>query len=1189
LAAQHRGWAEYRPQFLADRALTAFAQLATLRLGVRRSLISLVDSQNQYILTEATRSLSLTRHTIEVEEDKIWLGSSIVTRQGGVPDHVFKSTYSVTDSDGSLFTGEGFVCTDMREHEEFKARPYVIGEPHIVFYAGVPIRSRSGHFIGVYAASHTEPRAPLTADEFRFLQDMAETVMYHFEMIRDREDRDKGERMVKGLAEFIEGSCALGKGVAMAPAVNGIKKTPNGAISNPSTSPALLKPLQTASSKVLERQTLNIRSMSEESIPIMESVSHIPGPKSIAKVVKPDAANPTCIFFRAADLMRRATYADGVCFFRANGINLRTKVPESLSSDDTSFDDSHSPTSGSEPVNSSSPKIRFPRAPKFTTHKLKRITSIEKDESKPCEVLGLSISEGVPHEEALSARNFVFSEQSMEKYIKKFPYGKFFSFSERGSGISSGDDKSELEHGEPHQKTGATAAIKPNRAKFIPTELLKVLPGVRTLIFLPLWDPAAERWVAGGFIWTTQEGQLLSPHNELPYLRAFGNSITSEYARMNALIADKAKSDFISSISHELRSPLHGILGSVEFINETELSSYQSSLVSSIETCSTTLLETLEHILDYAKINKLYGRDKVTRRMGARKKDAESSIMGPTADIDLNQVLEEVSESVCAGHAFRETHGVAGMPADQDKVKNGCNLKRVSTSIEILPRLEWMVKTQPGAIRRIVMNLLGNALKYTPDGFISIAMRSQPSLDPTKVDVSLIFEDSGVGMSLEYQRTRLFSPFSQADPFSDGLGLGLSIVRQIVDSMGGHVEIRSEKGVGTVAKVHLSLPLTETPVPDDFDGIQAVTAGKRVAVVCPAVATKRLAACGSAMEANAMEWLGIEILPASCGTDITAMGADAIICPEIAPNLEEIAASKIPLIIACANQSNLAAVRKRVLSSHSEHRQQSIHIVAQPLGPHKMGPIFKQLFSPQSDLRPIDASNHQREPQQQPIVIGQTPPAEAVKIDVPPAPFPISTDSPEVTLIPKPIPMSLKSGLAPETPGSILNHVLLVDDNAINLKLLTMFMGKIGLSYARASDGLQALEQYKKHAACVAKSRHGSRSSISRSVPANIEVPELHSNETSGADTPKSSSNEDISLHPFTWVLMDLSMPVMDGLESTRRIRAYEREHKIKKAVVVALTGLASADAQQDALDAGVDFYLAKPVRFADLKKLMEV
>jgi CheY-like chemotaxis protein len=70
---------------------------------------------------------------------------------------------------------------------------------------------------------------------------------------------------------------------------------------------------------------------------------------------------------------------------------------------------------------------------------------------------------------------------------------------------------------------------------------------------------------------------------------------------------------------------------------------------------------------------------------------------------------------------------------------------------------------------------------------------------------------------------------------------------------------------------------------------------------------------------------------------------------------------------------------------------------------------------------------------------------------------------------------------------------------------------------------------------------------------------------------------------------MDISMPIMDGLESTRRIRAFEREMGLKKAVIVALTGLASAEAQRDALDAGVDFYLAKPVKFVDLRKLMDV
>lgn len=130
-------------------------------------------------------------------------------------------------------------------------------------------------------------------------------------------------------------------------------------------------------------------------------------------------------------------------------------------------------------------------------------------------------------------------------------------------------------------------------------------------------------------------------------------------------------------------------------------------------------------------------------------------------------------------------------------------------------------------------------------------------------------------------------------------------------------------------------------------------------------------------------------------------------------------------------------------------------------------------------------------------------------------------------------------------------HVLLVDDNKINRNLLVMFMKKHKFSYAEAEDGQEALDAYK--ASCL---------------------PGPHS------DAPS---------RRFDYVLMDISMPVMDGMESTRRIREFEKENGLKKADVIALTGLASAQAQQEAEAAGIDVFLPKPVKFAELKKMLAV
>jgi CheY-like chemotaxis protein len=125
-------------------------------------------------------------------------------------------------------------------------------------------------------------------------------------------------------------------------------------------------------------------------------------------------------------------------------------------------------------------------------------------------------------------------------------------------------------------------------------------------------------------------------------------------------------------------------------------------------------------------------------------------------------------------------------------------------------------------------------------------------------------------------------------------------------------------------------------------------------------------------------------------------------------------------------------------------------------------------------------------------------------------------------------------------------RVLLVDDNAINLKLLVVFAKRQSLRYSEAVNGLEALETFKREA--------------------NITV-----------ESPT---------RPFDFVLMDLSMPIMDGLTSTRQIRQFEKKMGLQRSTIVALTGLASEQDQQDASDAGVDMYLVKPVKFADIKRI---
>ena len=1200
-----------------DRALMAFAQLATHRLDVNRCTISLLDNKNQYVLTEATRTLSLISLTAEDDDDQMFLGASVMDPHDLICEHAFTSSYTVTDDCGNEHMVEAFVVNDLAQHDLFKNRSYVAGDPHIRFYAGVPIISSSGYKIGVYSVTDFQPRNGLTLRELRFMREMADTVMEHLEMTRDREDRNKGERMVRGLAEFIEGSCALGKSSLLATESTAPK---------PLILPTTNGKTTTNTTSVIERQTQNIHLLSMEDddlspqLDMSEPVSRLSGPKATKTNPHPAPSNPTCIFYRAADLIRKSTFADGAVFFRASGLSNRSSPSEAVGDPEQALEDSYSGTSGSD--------MYGPAGKLKSMHRSKSISK-DKDDIKNCEVLGLSVSEHAPGEERLCVKEFSFAEKSMERYIKKFPFGKFFSFTEHGSGVSSGDDKSEVEgtpDGPVHYQKGSDNLSKPSRPKqrqkFIPTELLKILPGIRSLIFLPLWDPAAERWIAGGFIWTSKEGALTNPDNELPYLKAFGNSIASEYARMNALIADRAKTSFIASVSHELRSPLHGILGSVEFLNETDATTYQTGLISSIETCGKVLLETLDHVLDYAKINKLNSRNKTSRRFESRvaRRENESSIMGPYAEIDLNSLIEEVCEAVCAGHAFRETH-TGTFTTSSGKSNPASNLGHVSVSVEVSPRLKSLVRTQPGAVQRIVMNLLGNSLKYTSNGFIAVLMDARPSpFDPSKVVVVLTVQDSGKGMSLEYQRTRLFSPFSQEDPFSDGTGLGLSIVRQIIDSLGGNIEIQSTQGVGTKVEVHLTLPIAEGQETDDLGDARDLAKGKKLCLLSHTCTDdKMLAFCGRALVENSLEWFDLEIVEG--GEDVENLEADAVICPETSVFFSRMNfSSPVPIVVVCKNQTDKMALRKRLIAELPPSASKRLEIVAQPLGPQKLGNAFKRIFSSehfrQSLAHPrtlsgainltaeaAAATAAASPPLSQSTIAQQHAPLESANSLPPPTlahtssiPEPRRTTTSPIPVKPntqtaRPIPIRLKSGFASEQGPHSSHHVLLVDDNNINLQLLVMFMKKISLPYASAVDGLQALDKYKSCAASAL--RRPPTKPITQNSPTSLrhppQPPTSPTHATAPPTTTTTTANGSSWEAQFTFVLMDISMPVMDGLESTRRIRAFERDHGLKKAVIIALTGLASAEAQRDALDAGVDFYLPKPVRFADLKRLLDV
>lgn len=191
------------------------------------------------------------------------------------------------------------------------------------------------------------------------------------------------------------------------------------------------------------------------------------------------------------------------------------------------------------------------------------------------------------------------------------------------------------------------------------------------------------------------------------------------------------------------------------------------------------------------------------------------------AEVDISVVCEEVVEGVFAGHVFQNlTAGNFDMvPGPRGKMSDPRNFPNSAEQIlgdsqqhqpvELIFDVDcqnYNFTTQPGAFRRVIMNLLGNAMKYTSHGYVCLRLEAQPMeplLSPSTGEVAqrslitITIKDTGRGISSEFLRSKVFTAFAQENSLSSGTGLGLSIVRSIVSLLDGEIKIDSEVGRGT--------------------------------------------------------------------------------------------------------------------------------------------------------------------------------------------------------------------------------------------------------------------------------------------------------------------------------------------------------------------------------------------------------
>ncbi|MEK8051760.1 ATP-binding protein [Ideonella sp. DXS22W] len=260
----------------------------------------------------------------------------------------------------------------------------------------------------------------------------------------------------------------------------------------------------------------------------------------------------------------------------------------------------------------------------------------------------------------------------------------------------------------------------------------------------------------------------------------------AEAMRAQAESASLAKTRFLANMSHELRTPLNAVIGAAQLLRaEAADAERQGQLVEAIQQGGRNLLGLIENILDLSRIE-------------------AGALTLNVADFDLVECVEAALSTAALS----------------------ARAKGLALACVVDPALPAWRHGDAARLRQVLLNLLGNAVKFTLRG--EVVLRVQPGATPQSVRLSV--SDTGVGMPAD-TLARVFEPFRQGDEGADrrfgGSGLGLAIVHQLVQAMGGQVQVRSRPGLGSSFTLELPLPVAQAPVP------QAPRLGHRVAFVEP--------------------------------------------------------------------------------------------------------------------------------------------------------------------------------------------------------------------------------------------------------------------------------------------------------------------------------------------------------------------
>ncbi len=273
------------------------------------------------------------------------------------------------------------------------------------------------------------------------------------------------------------------------------------------------------------------------------------------------------------------------------------------------------------------------------------------------------------------------------------------------------------------------------------------------------------RWIA--FI----EASMRDDETGTLFYQFVGRDVTD---RRLAEAASEAKSRFLATVSHEIRTPLNGVLGMAQLLQQTKISAEQKTYINAISTSGEALLSLIEQILDFSRIES--GKFEIVNE-----------------PFDLWALCESVVELLA--------------PRAQGK--------GIEIALHITQNVPQIVVGDAARLRQVLMNLCGNAVKFTEIG--GVGVRVKPDIDD-KIVFSI--EDTGIGIAKD-RLNHIFEEFEQGDVSHsfEGTGLGLSISQKIVERLGGTIDVTSKLKKGSIFTLHLDLPKRQDQIKNTFDNI----------------------------------------------------------------------------------------------------------------------------------------------------------------------------------------------------------------------------------------------------------------------------------------------------------------------------------------------------------------------------------